>query len=407
MKTLKLYMQYWFVRLLFLIFITLIAFGSYFYSIPQFAWGTIHIKNLYYTKLESLPTWLYVAEYFIFTFFIISVLLLVLIILYKRNKRIRKKIRAKYIDYFATGLVCSLYSDRGFCFEGNSQESKAFKKALRDDYAKRIFIDEIRRVRIQTIGVVSEKTLKVFEACHFDYLIRAYLHSPYLRKKLFALKVIADLQLEGYEDYIVKLTRKKNNVLHSEALVTLIKLNIYDNLLLLVKLKTKLTVWDINIIAKTSVDINEKDIDYSALIQSVSPEVTTLGIMLARLNERKELKMEVMQKVGDTNELVNEEAFFAFVSFSEDQKDFEFLIDRFELATEKVQISIIKAIVAHPDKAAAIRFLEWVVVNKSFKHKLEAIHVLLELDLSVVAQFRRSNDPLIRQVYSQILDINT
>jgi len=407
MKTLKLYMQYWFVRLLFLIFIALIGFGSYFYSIPEFTWGTLHIKNLYYTKLENMPTWLYVAEYFIFTFLIVSVLLLVLITLYKKNKRIRKKIRGKYTDYFATALVCSLYSDREFCFEVNSLEAKAFKKALRDDYAKRIFIDEIRRVRVQTIGVVREKTLKVFEACHFDYLIRAYLHSPYLRKKLFALKVIADLQLEGYEDYIIRLTRQKNNVLHSEALVTLIKLNIYDNLLLLVKLKTKLTVWDINIIAKTSVDLNKKDIDYSALIQSGSPEVTTLGIMLVRLNERKELKMEVMQKIGDTNELVNEEAFLAFVFFVEDRKDYEFLIERFELATEKAQISIIKAIATYPDKSAAIRFLEWVVVNKSFKHKLEALHVLLELELSAVAQFRRSNDPLIRQVCSQVLDINT
>lgn len=407
MKTLKLYMQYWFVRLLSLIFIALIGFGSYFYTIPEFTWGTLHIKNLYYDKLENTPTWLYVAEYFIFIFLIISVLLLVLITLYKRNKRIRRKIRGKYIDYFAAGLVCSLYSDGEFCFEENSLKAKAFRKALRDDYAKRIFIDEIRRVRVQTIGVVSEKALKVFEACHFDYLIRAYLHSPYLRKKLFALKVIADLQLEGYENYIVKLTQQKNNVLHSEALVTLIKLNIYDNLLLLVKLKTKLTVWDINIIVETSVDLNKKDIDYSALIHSENPEVATLGIMLARLNERKELKMEVMQKIGDINELLNEEAFFAFVFFAEDQKDYEFLIEQFGLATEKAQISIIKAIAAHPDKTAAIRFLEWVVENESFKHKLEAIRVLLELDLSIVAQFRRSNDPLIRQVCSQILDIET
>ncbi|MDR3654074.1 MAG: hypothetical protein P4L34_14025, partial [Paludibacter sp.] len=335
MKTLKLYIQYWSIRLAFAIFFALIVFGSYFYSVPQVKWESFRLKNLYYTKLETLPVWLYSAEYFIFTFFIISILLLILITFYKRNKRIRKKIRYKYEEHFATGLVSYLYSDREFNYKENNPEIAGFRKALKDDYAKRIFLNTLRRIRTQTVGEVWEKTRRIYNESHFDYLIRAYLHSPYLRKKLFALKIISDFQLEGYDKYILKLAKRKNNVLRSEALVTLIKLRKLGNLQLLLQLNIDLTIWDVNVIIKTVLDLKRKEINCLTLIESENTKVSLLGIMLARLNLQQDLKMTIRQKIGHADELVNEEAFLAYVLFADDESDFEFLIDNFELASEK------------------------------------------------------------------------
>lgn len=406
MKTLTLYIKYWSIRIFFLIIFLIIAFGSYFYSVPQLTWGSLKINNLYYTEIESLPGWLYGAEYFIFTFIITSIILFVLIVFYKRNKRKRKKIRDRYEAYFATALVKYLYEETEYNTEEKKQDAILFKKALKDDYAKRIFISTLRKIRTQTIGEVRDKTLRIYDEYYFDYLIRAYLHAPYLRKKLFALKVISDFQLTGYESYIIKLAKRNNNVLHSEALVTLVKLNTSDNLLLLAELKIKLTIWDINVIVKTVLEQNKKDIDYLKLINPEKPEVCALGIMLARLNQRKELKMDIRKQIGNSNELVNDEAFLAFVSFVEDQSDFDFLINKFEQASENVQISIIKVIASHPDKSVSTDFLKSVVENKSFILKLEALQVLMELDLSIVAKFKRSENKTIRQICAQVLDLN-
>jgi len=406
MKTLSLYIQFWSIRIFFLVVFLLIAFGSYFYSVRELTWGSLKINNLYYTKIKSLPAWLYGVEYFIFTFFISSIILLVLIILYKGNKRLRKKIRNRYESYFANGLVKYLYEGPEANAEEKKQDALLFKKAMKDDYAKRIFINTLRRIRTQTIGLVRDKTLKIYNEHAFDYLVRAYLHAPYLRKKLFALKVIADFQLTGYKKNILKLAKRNNNVLHSEALITLVKLNTPDNLLHLAESKIKLTIWDINIIVKTVLEQNKKDIDYLKLIQSVSPEVCALGIMLARLNQRVELKMVIRQHIGNTNELVNDEAFLAYISFTEDQSDFDFLIKNFELATEHVQLSIIKLIASHPDNSISTDFLKSVVENNSFILKLGAMQVLLELDLSIVAKFKRSENNTIRQICAQVLDLN-
>jgi len=174
MKTLKLYIQYWTIRVFFLILFVLIVFGSYFYSVPRFQWGSIQLNNIYYKETEGLPDWLYGAEYFIFTFFVISVLLIILITYYKRNKRIRKKIRHKYEDYFASGLVSYLYSKREQNDKDKNPEIEGFKIALKDDYAKRIFINTLRKIRAQTIGEVRDKTLTIYNEYRFGYLVVPY-----------------------------------------------------------------------------------------------------------------------------------------------------------------------------------------------------------------------------------------
>ncbi|MFA5045640.1 MAG: hypothetical protein WC542_06905 [Paludibacter sp.] len=406
MKTLKLYIQYWTIRMSSLIFFMLIVFGSYFFSVPRFRWGSIQLNNIYYRETEDLPGWLYGAEYFIFTFLVISILLIILVTFYKRNKRIRKKIRHKYEDYFASGLVSYLYSGQGKNDGDKNPEIEGFKTALKDDYAKRIFINTLRRIRTQTLGDVRDKTLTIYNTYKFDYLIRAYLHSPYLRKKLFALKVISDFQLEGYEHYIFKLIKHKNNVLHSEALVTLVKLKKLDNLQLLLHLKINLTIWDINVIIKTVLDLKRKDINCLTLMESNNTKVSVLGIMLARLNLRQDLKMNIRQKIGNADDLVNEEAYLAYVSFAGEENDFDFLIDKFELATEKAKISIIKALASNPNKTTSIQFLELIVKNETFILKLEALQVLLLLDLSAVVRFKRSENITIRNICSQVLDFN-
>jgi len=173
-------------------------------------------------------------------------------------------------------------------------------------------------------------------------------------------------------------------------------------------LKINLTIWDINVIIKTVLDLNRKDINCLTLIESVNPKVSVLGIMLARLNLRQDLKMNIRQKIGNADDLVNEEAFLAYVSFASADDDYDFLMDKFDLASEKAAISIIKVIEFHSDKSIAIQFLEWVVENKPFILKLEAIKVLLELELdfSTVIRFKHSENATIRNICSQVLDFN-
>lgn len=388
-----------------MVLLVLFVLGSYFFHAHHFVWGVFNADH-YYSKIEDLPIWLYVVEYLIFVFFAVSVLLLMLTILYIRNKRLEAAIESKYNDHFATLLGKYLYVDLELIDDEQRQEMRTLKVELKNTYAKRIFINTLRKIRTQTVGAVRERTQVIYDYFQFDLFIRAYLFSPHLSKKIFALKVIADFQVKGYEDYIVKLVKKNNDVLHSEALVTLLKLDEFDYLMLLDHSKMKLTLWDINIIIKTIQELDSVTINYAQLIKSEKAEVVALGMILARLWKRIELKSDIVQLIGNDNEQINEEAFFACISFIATEADYDFLIRNFDKAPEKSKVLIVRSMALHPNKVLAIDFLEKIIDNQSFILQLEVVQMLFELDINAVMRLKRSENKVINDICHQVLDFN-
>jgi HEAT repeat protein len=128
--------------------------------------------------------------------------------------------------------------------------------------------------------------------------------------------------------------------------------------------------------------------------------------MLARINKRKDFKMEIKNKIGNENEIVNEEAFRAYLSFVDEKADLDFLMSKYDLANDSVRKLIIKALAKYPDKAKTIEFLDKIVQKKPFTQKIEAIRLLLDLDISAVSRYKDAENPQIRQSYLQVLDIN-
>ena len=405
MYSIKLYIRYWLIRLYAMVLLVLFVLGSYFFHAHHFVWGVFNADH-YYSKIEDLPIWLYVVEYLIFVFFAVSVLLLMLTILYIRNKRLEAAIESKYNDHFATLLGKYLYVDLELIDDEQRQEMRTLKVELKNTYAKRIFINTLRKIRTQTVGAVRERTQVIYDYFQFDLFIRAYLFSPHLSKKIFALKVIADFQVKGYEDYIVKLVKKNNDVLHSEALVTLLKLDEFDYLMLLDHSKMKLTLWDINIIIKTIQELDSVTINYAQLIKSEKAEVVALGMILARLWKRIELKSDIVQLIGNDNEQINEEAFFACISFIATEADYDFLIRNFDKAPEKSKVLIVRSMALHPNKVLAIDFLEKIIDNHSFILQLEVVQILFELDINAVMRLKRSENKVINDICHQVLDFN-
>lgn len=406
MKTFAIYLHYWSIRLSYLLLAVFLIFGGYFYTVPQIEVGNYILSNPYFSNSENISSLLYAVDYFIFIFTVAIIIISVLILYYNINKRRKEKADKLFLNLFVKDLFAYLFMVEEFTDDEKKKKIKVLKKALKSDHSKRLFINTLVDVHSQTEGIVKEKTFRLLKAIKFDYLIYAYLHSPYFRHKLFALKVISEFDLEGYDKYILKLTKRKNSVLHAEAIITLLKLKVYNNLLFLTDLKMKLTLWDINLIVKTIQELNKKDINYSVLIQSAVPEISALGLILARLHMRTELKTEVIMRIGNSSKLVNEESFLTFISFASQQSDYDYLIEKFSIASHKAQLMIIQSLSMSPDNVKTIQFLNWVVENKHFTHKTEAIRQLLELDLGAISRFKQSEDKLIRQSCLQVLDIN-
>ena len=323
---------------------------------------------------------------------------------FNRNKR--EQIYNQYLDLFAVNQFEYMYAEKEYSREKQRNELGKIKLLLNSDYKRRVFLNLLRKINVQIIGKGRERNLQLLNALNYNKLIYAYLHSPMIRHKLFALKIISTFQLEGYDNYIMKLANKKNDVLHTEALVSILKLNMYDSLHFLNDYNIKLTVWDINTMLKTIKQKKSNKIDYLDLINSKNAEVSALGIMLIRINKRSEFKMEIKAKIDNTNKLVSEEALLTFISFAEEQSDYDYLMYTYGSGSEKAQLLIVQAIENHKNTDEKVKFLNWVVENNSLTIKIKALQTLLDLDLNSIERFKHSNNKLVRHAYLQVLDYN-
>jgi len=406
MKTLTKYLKFWSVRLFFLLIIGLIAFGGYFYSVPQINAGNVILINPFYNQSENIPTWLYEVDYFIFIFLVTSVLIIFMILYYNANKSKEEKIDKEHMITFVEKIFFFLYPVEEYNEKQKKNQLNGIKKDLTNDHSKQLFLNTLRKIHAQTTGLVSEKTAYLSKEINYTNFIRANLYSPYFSDNLFALKVIGDFQLKGYEKHILKLTKRKNGVLHSEAIVTLLKLKIYDNLLFLIDINMELSIWDLNIIIKTVQELNILNIDYLSLIQSETAEISALGIILVRLRNKSDFKSEIKLKIGSANPLVSEEACITYCYLANCVEEYAYLIEIFNIVSEKSQSTIISKIATTQDKTVSVKFLNFVVNNQPFSQKVEAIRLLLDLDINVISEFRNSENLVIRQSCYQVLDIN-
>jgi len=355
MKTIAIYIRYLSFWLLFLTLGTLIIYGCYFYITLKISVGSLKLLNMLTNSDMSIPMWLYLAEYLLLVFTCICFILLLYIAYYKKHKNVRRSIRGKYIDCFVKGIFSYLYSSGSIWYAENEKKNlcKLWSK-LNNDYAKRLFINIIRQVYLETTGPLHEKSLSLFKSLKYDSFIRTYSVSPFIRNNLFAIKIIRDFNLKGYERYILRFAKRKNDILRSAALVSLVQFDPYDNLFFLVDQKIKITVWDINLIIIALQTVSSDKIEYRMLVNSNNPEISTLGIMLASRNKRVDLKLEIKSKMSSSNELLRETAFLAFAEFADTKSDFDVLMFKFETASEKAQIDIIKKIVKYPEKAVVV-----------------------------------------------------
>ncbi|MFT3752714.1 MAG: hypothetical protein QM800_07500 [Paludibacter sp.] len=280
---------------------------------------------------------------------------------------------------------------------------KRIKKCLRSDVTKRIFLNRLRRVHLQMDGEIRDRNFNLLKALQYTNFLRAYLQSPYVRHKLFALRIISDFHLQGYEGYIYKLTKKKNKILNSEALVTLVKLYIYDDHLFLVDFKRKLSVWDVNMIISKVQQQRNNNFNHLKLVKSEIPEISVVGIVLARLDKQIQLKKEIKKKIESPIALVSEQAFLTYISFAAGQEDFDYLTYRFEAASDIAKLQIIKTIATFKNKREKTKFLNWVVENKPIIFKIEAIKILLSIDYQLYnTKYRNSSDKSIKDTISHV-----
>jgi len=407
MKRLYIYLRFYFVSFLYILLTLSLIVGIYIYSIPQLKLGSLIIYNRFYSNLNSIPEWLYIVNYFIFVFIIAIVIIIGWTIRYSVRKKRNTVADIIFQEKYIPQLFEYLFSEHEYTEEEKKIKLNRLSTIISSDHLKRTVINVLREINAQTKGVINEKTQRLFEALKMDYLVYSYLRSLHVKDKIFAIKTISTFKLPHYESRILKLTKSRNLILRSEAIVAMMHLNAENDPLSFVLSEGYTpTLWDLNIIIKTITELEVIQIDYVDLINSEKEFISLLGIMLARKNNQTQFKQIIAAKLSNPNKMISDEAFLSCISFAENGADYNELINKYLLASENLKLEIITCLRYSPDTQSAMEFLKWVVESQKLVQKVEALKSLFELDFNTIMYYKSSEDEYIRKSCLQILDIN-
>jgi hypothetical protein len=326
-------------------------------------------------------------------------------VFYKSQKQRHAKLMKKYERYFIETIMDHLVLKS---FDVENEEDPhivSLKKALRDKNSINIFLDVLRKIHGQVKGELRAETSIMIDELGLHEIIRTYLYSPYFEDKILAMKIISDFGIEEHNGYLLELTYSKNYVVRTEALDSLIKLSVLDNLEFLKNHIYQVSLWDINTILKISDDFEKQNIDYAGLINSEHPRVAALGILLAGKNERTDMKETIKSKLGSRDEIVNMEAYRTFLSMADQPSDFKYVIGKFFDENEKIKQLIVESFKKCPDKVMSIVFLTNVVEKESLSLKTSAMKLLLEFDTTKFQYYQYSDSPEVIKAHNEAVDL--
>lgn len=394
-------------KFFYLVLLLLLLSGSFLFTTPNIELGGHNVNNIFYHIHENLPWWINLLKYFIYVFVFTTIVTLVLTNLYAFEKIRKEKMHNRYHQIYLNELIKNLFSENTEKANKPNFDLNRLKKYAKNDYYRELVIKTLIKIHHQTEGKIHNDCEIILDTLDYDHLIYSYLHSPYYKHKKFALEVIAEFRQNRYNNYLLKFVNKKRNkILHTDALITLTQIDTYQNLSLLALMKTKLTLWDVNVIVRNIVQNKLSDIPYHDLINAKDDGMLLIGIILVRLQKKQEFKKDIIDKINHHNALVCEEAIITFASLAENKDDYDLLIKSYKKSTNKSKVSIIEAMKLNTDINQVADFMEKVIKEESISNKLNALKYLLAIDTTRVIKLKQSDNKIIREACKEVLDIN-
>lgn len=400
MRLLKLYFKYFIRRIAFAITSGLLISLFFVCKLPEIPFTSI--ENPFSIYFKELDSWLYIIHVLILIFLVLILFELVFTLFYSIFNSLLIRRKAFLHKHISDAIFKYLLGKH------DEKEDKAIIRKLSfliiSDDAKRIFMSWLRKTVLLTRGNVYEHCLSFFGLFKNEKLLRAYLRSPYLNHKLFALTIIGDFKLKGFDKKIARQLRSRNKTLKSDAICAYIKTNVETDLVFLTKMPTKLSIWDFNVIVLLARDY--KNIDYAQLLYSNDNAVKALGLRFINIHRVVGLKNDVIELIDHPQRLIKEEALLAFLTLASSEVDFETLIVKFDDLPPSLQYKTINVLGYYPNIKQVLIFFDWLIQHKSIEIKTHAMAKLFELNMAYVLKYKQHHNEVVRRVFSQLISIN-
>lgn len=400
MRTIGLYLKYLSNRLIYIVALCLGVFLFFFLKQKELLLFNYSVANPLYPFIEQTSTWLYVVQTLIVIFSLLIIIELILVI-YVTTQRSSVDKKNQLLHEQILDVIFNFLIQDKETRDINDFRKKA-KPYLKSNHAQRVFINQLRKIINLTRGEIHDTCLSFYQVLHFDPLIKSHFHSPYLRNKIFALKTAGDFQQTAYNNYLVHYMHSKNEMLKSEALQAYVKANSDDDLSFLSDYQEKISLGSINIIINETKE--RTNINFTGLLKSQNPLIRSMGLRLANLQNKEELKPVIVELMDDPDAMVKEEAYLAYMAFAKEKNDYLTLMYQFSGMTKNLQNKTLDLIIDHEEKENIYNFFEWIIENKPLEMKNRAMSKLLTMDIGLVLKYKNYPDENVRKAFRQLID---
>jgi len=401
MRLIAIYSRYYTKRILLLLYLGFFVYLYFVLNNRHFDFYSVLIPNPFYFYFSELSTFIYIVNLVIIFGLATTLLELILaftnstakIAIEKRKIKIHKEINNTLFDHLTQKSTAD--EDRAY--------ARWIKRKFITDYPRLVFINRLRRIMGMTTGDVHNRCVQIFKYLRAEPLIRAYLYSPYNRHKLFAIKLIGEFQLVGFQRKIVKLMNSRNRTVSSEASYSYVKIFPKTDFRFLTIIDKPISKLDFfNYIQLAA---NYKHIDYLALIKSKQTSISALGIRFVNIHKEMRFKNEVITRLSHENEMIRDEAQMAFLNLL-DEKDVRLLFDKFDEFSKKYQLEIIHMLGVYHHNRLVKKFYDAIIENYAPELKIAAMDMIMKHNMIAFMKYRNHANKEISDAYQQLTDFN-
>lgn len=352
--------------------------------------------NPAYPIVSHAHGWLYVVQALVLVF--LSITVLELFSLYigtarrlftdKKEQEFNRDTLNRMMDYLTK--------------ESSTADARKLMALTKSKSEKRLFVNQLRISAVLTKGKVHDDCITLFHEMNFNDVVKKNLRSPYVRDKMFALRVAGDFQLSEFNPFIAKYIYSKNDIVRSEAIQAYVKVNADSDLSFLTDYTHSLSLLDFNEIVNAAK--HYRNIHFESLFSSPNAIVRAIGIRLVAIQNKTEFKPLLLPMIEDKTAIVREEAYGAIIAFATEKEDFKALISHFDNMNKNLQLKLIDEITLRNEKNFVSPFLEELILKYPSDIKIRAMSNLIKMDISFALKYMNHENESIRNAYKHLTD---
>lgn len=378
----------------------------YFFYQPSVELNGRVIENPLYEFVEKFEWWLYLLVYSIIISFLNSLLFIGLSFYYNYKRDKQRVQRTFYEKLFSEKVIGYVYSGYRHDMVTENEFIGFFKEKTQSHHSRVVLLSVISRMQESITDDLQVRFRHLIDVLNITPIIPHLLFSRNLSEQIIALKIISHLKLDEHHEKIKLFLNSKKDMLRTEAIAALIRLTETKKLGQLLLQQRFISQLDLNIIVNEIERSHKGEIDYPVFLQSPSPRVTAIGVMLMKRRGKAQYLNLIKPFLNADDDLLKEITWNVFAALVNNKEDMKLMISKFNEENFDNKMALLRAVKRLKIEDIDFGFLDSVIKKEHLLLKVYALKILFDKNIEKLHEYRDVLDENVRFAYKEVVDMN-